>query len=413
MISLDRGTGVRPVDLAGPFAVARIARPVRLEQVPLLGRAADEHLELAGQVLGDPGDVLARASPALDGQRRADDAVVAVEPSREVHATGRIGAPVRSASVAGPAGSVVRSPKNSTSTPLPLEVAVAEQADDLRCGRGPARSPAGRPVRAAPRSCRGAPASSANHSNSSGGSSGSTTTVMWWPCVGHPAPGPLPAAEVRQGEDHALARGERRQRRGRVAVERRGRGRPCGRQRRQAEALHPVAGVGVERLLDRAANAAHPRLGSTRRRWRSIIARRPGASRWRRTRSPSISAVASARAARARAARRGSCRPSGGRRRSRQCRASTSWAARRPGQVPLRATPADTHLRHAIGAGHAARWRRRAADARCAPRRPGRPPPGCHTLTNRWTAVTDGEHEHHPQDRHQQRAEQQAEARAG
>ena len=76
-------------------------------------------LELVGEVLGDAGDVVAEAASPLRREGRSDDAEVSVGLAVKYTATGKIGAPVRSARVAGPAGSVVRSPKNSTSTPPP------------------------------------------------------------------------------------------------------------------------------------------------------------------------------------------------------------------------------------------------------------------------------------------------------
>ncbi len=57
-----------------------VARPVGLEEVPLLGRGTDEVFELVGQGLGDGGGV------ALERERRADDGVVAR--ALEVHGRG-------------------------------------------------------------------------------------------------------------------------------------------------------------------------------------------------------------------------------------------------------------------------------------------------------------------------------------
>jgi hypothetical protein len=74
-------------------------------------------LELVGEVLGDPGHVLAELAVAGGVERWTHDAAVPV--ALEEAGGGTSGAPVRRASVAGPAGSVVRSPKNSTSTPPP------------------------------------------------------------------------------------------------------------------------------------------------------------------------------------------------------------------------------------------------------------------------------------------------------
>ena len=62
-----RSSAVRPRRAQLP--VAGVARPVRLEHVPLLGGPADQVLELVGEGLGDPGDVVAQRPAALD--RRA------------------------------------------------------------------------------------------------------------------------------------------------------------------------------------------------------------------------------------------------------------------------------------------------------------------------------------------------------
>ena len=72
--------------------------------------------------------------------------------------------------------------------------------------------------------------------------------------VDQPAPGPLPPAEVRQRQDHAVARGERRvdvlvALDAHPALDR------WRRQVREPEALDAVAGVRVERLLHGAPQA--------------------------------------------------------------------------------------------------------------------------------------------------------------
>ena len=79
--------------------------------------------------------------------------------------------------MAGPAGKVVRSPKNSTSTPCALEVPVAQEADQQPFAQGPQDGapesrPSGTMVR--PMAWRWA----MNHSKSSGGSITSATAVI-------------------------------------------------------------------------------------------------------------------------------------------------------------------------------------------------------------------------------------------
>src|SRR6266513_3461274 len=52
-------------------AVRRVvARPVRLQQVPLLGLGANELLETVREILGDACDVVAQAALTLRGHRR-------------------------------------------------------------------------------------------------------------------------------------------------------------------------------------------------------------------------------------------------------------------------------------------------------------------------------------------------------
>ena len=85
------------------------------------------------------------------------------------------------------------------------EVAVAEQAEDVVVLEGP--HALGWPADGPERHDLDAElpgAGPTNHSASSGGSTGSTTAVTWR-CLdlGQPERGPLPAAEVGQGQDHA------------------------------------------------------------------------------------------------------------------------------------------------------------------------------------------------------------------
>ena len=73
---------------AGGRVGAAVARPVGLQQVPVLGRDPDQVLEAVREVLGDPGDVVAEAARPLGRDRRADARLVArrraeVAPGRE------------------------------------------------------------------------------------------------------------------------------------------------------------------------------------------------------------------------------------------------------------------------------------------------------------------------------------------
>ena len=211
------------------------------------------------------------------GERRADDAEVAVDLAGEVHGDGqdrRAGAQAERRRAGGQRGALAEELDLDAAA---ADVAVAQQAHDLVVARAPAASPGRRPVRAARRSCRGRGAASANHSNSSGGSMRSTTTVTRLPCVGEPAPGPLPAAEVRAG------RGSPRcPRSSAVGDVRRSRRRRCRRRRLAPTATAAASSRSSSGRRSRTpparpgARATSGHVGLTRRRWRSIIARRSG-----------------------------------------------------------------------------------------------------------------------------------------
>ena len=66
------------VSAAGDRPGEQVGGPVGLEEVPLLRRPPDEALDLAGQQLGHPGDVVAEPPEAFGRNRRPDDAVAAV-----------------------------------------------------------------------------------------------------------------------------------------------------------------------------------------------------------------------------------------------------------------------------------------------------------------------------------------------
>ena len=316
---------------------------------------------------------------------------------------------MRSASVAGPPGSVVRSPKNSTSTPPPLDVAVAQQADDLV---GPQRLEHRRPA-SGPSGTTFMPSDSRNVDEpleQLGRLERLDHDGDRWPLIGEPAAGPLPAAEVGQGEDHALARRRARRRCARSPSTAKPPSTSAADSAGQPEALDPVAGVGVERGLDRARAARRP--AATGRRAaggaRSSRAARACLGRSRRRastpRAPATTARAGLRGERAR-------RLVGGQ--------ADAVDATRPGRA-----------QHGEGAGAAAQdWRRRRTSLqpdRCGPtRRDCAPRPRAarrsmhdrarrsawrHTLTKRWTAVTTVRTSITHRIGTQQRVEQQAEA---
>src|SRR3954467_9014163 len=58
-------------------AISGVRRPIRLEQMPLLGRPTDERFELSGQALGAGGDVVAQLARPLQLDRRPHHAEVA------------------------------------------------------------------------------------------------------------------------------------------------------------------------------------------------------------------------------------------------------------------------------------------------------------------------------------------------
>ena len=228
-----------------------VARPVRLEQVPLLGRPADQHLERPGQVLGHPGDVRAEPAPPFGVQRRQRPRRGSARP-RSTTAAGSSGAPVRSAIRAGPPGKAWSARRRTPPRcPCTAEVPVAQQAHDLP--RGERR----RRPRCRPRTQRDDVQAEAS-------------TELEEPVVqlgrlellhhrGHgvaphldqPAGRPLPATQVRQGEDRGGARGE-----GGLDVLRSpstmmpsatSSGLRCG----QAQRVDPVPAVGLEHPLHR------------------------------------------------------------------------------------------------------------------------------------------------------------------
>ena len=107
-----------------------------------------------------------------------------------------------------PPGSVVRSPKNSTSTPSPAMSRSREQAHDAVVAQRAQHRHARRRDRAARPRCRSRRAARRTSRAARAARSVSTTASSRCPLQRHPRARPLPAAEVRQREDHAVARGE-------------------------------------------------------------------------------------------------------------------------------------------------------------------------------------------------------------
>ena len=157
--------------------------------------------------------------------------------------------------MAAPPGSVVRSPKNSTSGPSPGEVAVDDEADDVVVAQRPHHR-------------RGGVGTERHDGHAEARTEiGEPFEQLRWldpldhdrdrvPAVGDPAPRPLPAAEVRQGDDDALAPREAADDVGLVAdlVEARGHGTP--RLRLGSRKLSSqYARIGVECLLHAAAQS--------------------------------------------------------------------------------------------------------------------------------------------------------------
>ena len=172
-----------PVPTVRPYVVARVARPVRLEHVPLVRCTPDEVLEFVRRAAAVPARTSARRPSPLRSsvERRAHDAEMPVGAIGEVHRgrqQRRAGAD-RQRRRAGRQRGVLAEELDLDAAAL--DVAVAQQAHDvvaLAARRAPRARPSGRAAR---RSCRASQRRSTNQSNSSGGSICSTTTVSPWP----------------------------------------------------------------------------------------------------------------------------------------------------------------------------------------------------------------------------------------
>src|SRR5206468_139945 len=118
------------------LACSEVAGPGGLEVVPLGGRPADQVLEGAGQVLGDPDNVIAQPARAFDREGWADDPevpglVVEVGSGRKDGGAGTQGESCGAAWELGPLA------EELDLDPRATDVAVAQQADHAV---GPQRS---------------------------------------------------------------------------------------------------------------------------------------------------------------------------------------------------------------------------------------------------------------------------------
>ena len=104
-------------------------RPHRLERVPLLRRLGDHVLERVGDGLRGARRVAAGSSSATS-MGSSHSAVVAPVLAARRQTTGTMTAPVLAASTAGPAGSVVHSPKSRTGRSVGPVAPVDDQAED-------------------------------------------------------------------------------------------------------------------------------------------------------------------------------------------------------------------------------------------------------------------------------------------
>ena len=193
-----------------PVGVRSVGRPVRLHQVPLLGGHADELLEAAGELLGDPTRHRRAGGPRARTDTGGPIFAIVPAPGPEVHAgrdERRAGAQ-RERRRARRASSCAR----RRTRPRPRRPRGRGRRAGRRSGwpssarstAAPASGPSG--TTSMPIASR----TPANHSKSSGGSTGSTTTVGATPRPASHVAGEVEPAEVREGEDHPRPGGERR-----------------------------------------------------------------------------------------------------------------------------------------------------------------------------------------------------------
>src|SRR5579872_271718 len=124
-----------------------VARPVGLEEMPLVGRAPDEAGEVVGDQLGDAGHVVTQLAGPHDLHRRHDDRHV-VPAGAAVHRGGEDGRTRAKREQRGPAGhrhalaeelDLHPGPGEVTVAQEPHELAGAQRPQERRAGVGPER----------------------------------------------------------------------------------------------------------------------------------------------------------------------------------------------------------------------------------------------------------------------------------
>ena len=176
--------------------------------MPLLGRGADQRFELDARGPASRRDVLSCRSARLDLDRGAARLPHGVRRLRSTPRWAGSARPCATTSVAGPAGSVVRSPKNSTSTPpVPMSRSQSRHSTSLLLSAlidaiaGP--GPSGTTFMPSDRRKPSEPLEQLRRLERLDHDRDRDALVS------DPAPRPLPSAQVGKGEDHAPAGGER------------------------------------------------------------------------------------------------------------------------------------------------------------------------------------------------------------
>ncbi len=177
----DSGRRRRSPASVSPQPRTPVARPVRLEQVPLLGGPPDQTLNSWARSWVMRATSSAESALALQRQGWADDGVVAVGPTCEVHGRGEQGGtgagqawPVRT-------GRCVRSPKKSTSNTAPRRWCDHHSRHTTWLSRSAFSTIPPASGRAEPRSCPTCCGDRRTTRTTPVACSGSTTTVSGWP----------------------------------------------------------------------------------------------------------------------------------------------------------------------------------------------------------------------------------------
>ena len=111
--------------------ISRVARPIRLKEMPLRRGSADEVLELVGEVLGDVGYVVAEAASSLRQEGWSDDTQVSVGLAGEVHGDRQDRRPGAQRQGGGAGWQRRALAEELDLDASAADVAVTEQADDL------------------------------------------------------------------------------------------------------------------------------------------------------------------------------------------------------------------------------------------------------------------------------------------